>query len=152
MRHVRELVRSWAKEPPPVHLWIMLGTNDLLQHGAYRAEDVAQRMESFVGALRQESCVRSGMVRIRIIAPPRLREGEWTIEDSGRLLPESARLGEAYRDAAGRCNSDPECPAVDFTDASVWDIPVVYDGVHFSEEGHRLFAQHVLEEVPGLRR
>ena len=150
-RHIRELVRSWAMEPPPVHLWIMLGTNDLLRHGTFRAEDAARRMEAFVCALQQEPCVQDGMVRIRVIAPPRLRQGEWTFEDSDRLLTESARLGGAYRGAVLRCSQDGR-PRVDYTDASVWDIPVVYDGVHFSEEGHRLFAQHVLEEVPGLRR
>ena len=32
---------------------------------------------------------------------------------------------------------------VSFCDASGWDIPVVFDGVHFSEQGHRRFAEQL---------
>ena len=37
-----------------------------------------------------------------------------------------------------------------FCDTAAWDIPVVFDGVHFSEDGHRRFAkqmQRVLDTV-----
>ena len=32
---------------------------------------------------------------------------------------------------------------VSFCDASGWGIPVVFDGVHFSEQGHRRFAEQL---------
>lgn len=41
-----------------------------------------------------------------------------------------------YRDLAALCG-------VSFCDASGWDIPVVFDGVHFSEQGHRRFAEQL---------
>lgn len=141
IRQVCHLLRGWSGEPRPVRLWIMLGTNDLLKHAHFTAEDVAARMETLLHGLCGETCVKDGTVRIRVIAPPRMRSGEWTIGDEERLLRESACLGEAYRSA---CSS---VPHIAFTDATRWDIPLVYDGVHFSEEGHRLFAERILTEV-----
>lgn len=41
-----------------------------------------------------------------------------------------------YRDLAALCG-------VSFCDASGWDIPVVFDGVHFSEQSHRRFAEQL---------
>ena len=32
-----------------------------------------------------------------------------------------------------------------FADAGDWDIPMAYDGVHFTEQGHRAFAAGLLE-------
>ena len=32
-----------------------------------------------------------------------------------------------------------------FCDASKWNIPLAYDGVHFTEAGHRLFAQQLYD-------
>ena len=123
----------------------MLGTNDLLKHAQFRAEDVAGRMEALLRGLYEESCVREGLVRLRLIAPPRMLAGEWTFEDPDRLIGESGRLGEVYGALADRLEA--EGLAVDFTDASAWDLPVVYDGVHLSEEGHRLLSEHLLKEL-----
>lgn len=53
------------------------------------------------------------------------------------------RLRPLYRELAERCGAF-------FCDTAVWDIPVVFDGVHFSEDGHRRFAkqmQRVLDTV-----
>ena len=60
--------------------------------------------------------------------------GAWVDEE--RLYLESGRLGEAYRKVAERME-------IEFTDAGKWEIPVVYDGVHFSEKGHHIFAQKI---------
>ena len=34
---------------------------------------------------------------------------------------------------------------VRFADAGDWNIPMAYDGVHFTEQGHRAFAAGLLE-------
>ena len=36
---------------------------------------------------------------------------------------------------------------VRFADAGRWDIPLAYDGVHFTEQGHKAFATKLLEEL-----
>ena len=129
----------------PVEMWIMLGTNDLLKHAQFRAEDVAGRMESLLRGLYEEPCVQEGLVRLRLIAPPRMESGAWTFEDEERLLGESRRLGEVYGALAERLEA--EGLEIDFTNAAVWALPVAYDGVHLSEEGHLLLAEHLLKEL-----
>ncbi|MCD8082729.1 MAG: GDSL-type esterase/lipase family protein [Clostridiales bacterium] len=110
---------------------VMLGTNDLLGGGLLTAEDVAGRMERFLEKLCTHPLVVSGELRICLIAPPALQPGEWVREKS--LLEESRRLGEAYHAVAGRLG-------IAFIDASGWEIPLAYDGVHFTQEGHAIFA------------
>ncbi|MFQ9412268.1 MAG: hypothetical protein ACLR1T_16240 [Evtepia gabavorous] len=34
-----------------------------------------------------------------------------------------------------------------FADAGKWDIPLAYDGVHLTEQGHRAFTAGLLEEL-----
>ena len=149
---VRRLLPEWLRdadspggEPYPVEMWIMLGTNDLLKHAQFRAEDVAGRMESLLRGLYEEPCVQEGLVRLRLIAPPRMESGAWTFEDEERLLGESRRLGEVYGALAERLEA--EGLEIDFTNAAVWALPVAYDGVHLAEEGHLLLAEHLLKEL-----
>ena len=67
-----------------------------------------------------------------------------TSPDGIRLYQESRQLGEEYKKVAERLG-------IGFTDAGKWDIPVVYDGVHFSEKGHHIFAQNIQEEITWLK-
>ena len=46
----------------------------------------------------------------------------------------SAQLAGLYRTLA-------QDKAIAFADAGAWDIPLAFDGVHFTEEGHRRFAE-----------
>lgn len=126
------------EEKEPRWFWVKLGTNDLLSNPRFQAEDVADRMETFLKRLQGEKAVSSGKVKLRLIVPPCMQQGTWVQEE--RLYRESRRLGTYYRDVARKLH-------IAFTDSSKWEIPVLYDGVHLSEEGHRLFAQHLLEEV-----
>ena len=55
------------------------------------------------------------------------------------LEEESQDLGRAYRELADQ-------KGCLFADSAEWGIEMTYDGVHFSEEGHAVFAQR-LEEI-----
>lgn len=37
--------------------------------------------------------------------------------------------------------------SIRFADAGKWDISLTYDGVHFMEQGHKVFAARLLEEL-----
>ena len=50
------------------------------------------------------------------------------------LIDASARLAALYRTLA-------QDRAVAFADAGEWHIPLAFDGVHFTEEGHVKFAE-----------
>ncbi len=107
---------------------IMLGGNDLLSEPDYFAEDVAERMEEFLLHLKGLSCV-SG-TKILLVPPVPMIRGQWVTEQ--RLIDESARLPELYRELAAAFETDymppPEGPGI-----------LDFDGVHLTSAGHRSF-------------
>ena len=56
-------------------------------------------------------------------------------------------LGEKLMDVMKRCAL---LSGADFADAGEWEIPLSYDGIHLSEDGHRRFAEHMGEVLTGL--
>ena len=111
-------------------LIIMLGSNDLLQ-GA-DAEVTGKRMESFL------SWLPIPLTRVILIAPPPMQPGAWIFED--RLLVESAKLADVYRRLA-------DSKEVRFVDAGEWGITLAFDGAHFTEEGHKAFAEGLYQAL-----
>ena len=111
-------------------LIVMLGTNDLLQGRS--PEQAAERLERFLVAVLLE---RS---KILLIAPPPMTLGEWV--SSQQLIDHShtfARLCQALAEQLG----------IRFADAGEWGISLAYDGVHFTEQGHKAFSTGLLEEL-----
>ena len=133
-------VQGWIEREGQIELWIMLGTNDLLQSSGFTAEAAAARMEVFLERLQKEvtECGREDKMRIRLIAPPLMQYGAWVNEE--RIYQESRRLGNAYQRLAEKWQ-------LDFNDAGKWELPTVFDGVHLSEEGHRRFAECLLDAL-----
>ena len=118
-------------------LIVMLGTNDLLQ-GRSVAE-TANTMERFLLSLPLPC------TRILLVAPPPMVRGAWV--EHQNLIDSSLALATEYKRLAEKLN-------ILFVDAGVWDIPMCFDGVHFTEEGHRRFAAGVfdyLQTVEGLQ-
>lgn len=105
---------------------IMLGTNDLLRDNS--AEESGSRMEAFLRYI-QPDCNQ-----ILLIAPPPMKWGGWVTEES--LIEESVKLAEAYQALSQKLG-------VAFANAGKWNVPLAFDGVHFTEEGHRAFAEGV---------
>ena len=115
---------------------VMLGTNDLLQGDS--ASETAARMEIFLNQLLHHC------KNILLGAPPPMKRGAWVPSDE--LTAESIRLAEEYHPLAQRLN-------IPFVDTSNWNIELAFDGVHFTEEGHRRFAEHLTEYLTkGLRK
>jgi len=107
---------------------VMLGSNDLLRQPCPGAEACAERMERFLTALLGEipaSC------KVLLIAPPPMKAGAWV--DDPATLEESQRLAGCYETLARRLG-------IRFADAGSWNVGLTFDGVHFSEIGHRSFA------------
>ena len=111
-------------------LTVMLGTNDLLQSRS--PEQAAERLEQFLSGI---SLDRS---KILVIAPPPVKWGAWV--PSQQLIDDS-------RTFARLCQTLTEQLGIRFADAGKWDIPLAYDGVHFTEQGHKTFAAELLEEL-----
>lgn len=111
-------------------LIIMLGTNDLLQGRS--PEQAAERLERFLSGISLEQC------KILLIAPPPVTQGTWV--PSPQLIDDSHAFAQL-------CQALAERLGVRFVDTGKWDIPLAYDGVHFTEQGHQAFAARLLEEL-----
>lgn len=103
---------------------IMLGTNDLLR--GYSAEASCSRMEAFLRYI-QPKCTE-----ILLIAPPPMKRGAWVTEES--LIVESVKLAVEYQNLSQKLG-------IAFVNAGQWNVELTFDGVHFTEAGHRAFAE-----------
>ena len=111
-------------------LIVMLGTNDLLQGKS--PDQAAERLKQFLSGIALD------WSKIMLIAPPPMILGEW--------VP-SQQLIDASKTYARCCRELAEQMGIRFIDAGKWDIPLAYDGVHFTEQGHKAFAAGLLEEL-----
>ena len=111
-------------------LIVMLGTNDLLQGRS--PEQAIDRLEGFLSGIPLD---RS---KILLIAPPLVKRGAW--------VPDQQLIDDSHA-FAQLCQPLAEQLGIRFADAGKWDIPLAYDGVHFTGQGHRAFAAGLLEEL-----
>lgn len=132
----REIPRSFyetdqllARHQPDVFA-VMLGTNDLLQGAS--VPEARLRMEAFLKNLLPKC------KSILLIAPPPMKPGAWV--PSEELVTASAELAQAYRSLARELE-------IAFADAGKWNVELTFDGVHFSEAGHRTFADGMLAKL-----
>ena len=110
---------------------VILGTNDLLQGAT--AKEAAARMEAFLTVLLPHCKL------VLLVAPPPMKRGAWVSTDE--LVNESIQLAEEYKLLAEKLN-------LPFVDTRHRKIELTFDGVHFTEEGHRSFATHLMEVIP----
>ena len=113
---------------------IMLGSNDLL--AGTPLTEISDKMAGFVQMIR-DSAPDSDII---LVSPPHMQLGEWV--QSHEIIKRSSELGSVYKAIADRF-------AIRFADAEEWHVSLTYDGVHFSEDGHRAFAAGVLQSLPG---
>ena len=118
-------------EHAPVDIFlVMLGTNDLLQGAS--AKEAATRMEAFLNQLLPHC------KKILLICPPPMKRGAWVPTDE--LVAESIHLAEEYKLLAAKLN-------ISFVDTRHWNIELTFDGVHFTESGHHIFAEKLRKEL-----
>lgn len=125
----REIPVTAPAFPADIDLLIlMLGTNDLLQGRS--PKEAVGKLERFLSrvVLRAD--------QILLIAPPPMALGEW-VQDQ--------QLIEDSRTFARYCRALAERLGIRFADAGAWNVSLAYDGVHFTEQGHRAFAAGLLQ-------
>ena len=112
------------------YIIIMLGSNDLLQ--GLSADMVSKRMERFIKILSVEK------EKLLLLSPVVFRPGTW-VEDE-KLIEQSYHLGDCLKLLAEKLG-------ISFIDTRGWEIPLCYDGVHFTEQGHVLFAESLYNDL-----
>lgn len=140
----RELaqVDALLSQSVPLHaMTVLLGGNDLLQRPSLSAEAVSERMERLLERILAHPAFRENPKGLLLLAPPPMVPGAWVTEE--RLMVESARLATCYGALA-------RLLGISFADSGQWKVSLTFDGVHFSEAGHRAFARGlgaVLEDL-----
>ena len=101
---------------------IMLGTNDFLL--GFDVENTADQMKTFLNILKRTipDC------RLLLVAPP---------PSDG--IPEGCDAD--FSELAALLAEVAESMGVSFANAGRWSIEMACDGVHFSPQGHRRFAE-----------
>ena len=61
-----------------------------------------------------------------------MKRGEWITEEN--LIAEYVKLAEAYQALSQKLG-------IAFVNAGQWNVCLAFDGVHFTEAGHRAFAE-----------
>ena len=132
----REIPKQSVHFPADTDLLIvMLGTNDLLQGSS--PEGACEKMEPFLKSLNLDR------ERILLIAPPPMKMGLWVPHQ--QLIDDSRSLAKQYQILAKRMG-------VRFADAGQWKIPLTFDGVHFTADGHRAFAEFLYRKLHDARK
>ena len=114
-------------------LMVMLGTNDLLQ--GLSPEMAAAKLERFLHKIPLPP------EQILLIAPPPMTLGEWV--PSQQLIDHSHTFAQ-------NCTALAQRSGIHFANAGDWNISLAYDGVHFTQEGHRAFAAGLLNVLSTL--
>lgn len=111
----------------PELLILLLGTNDVLM--GEDPQEVSMEMSSMLQKLREDF----PQLSILLLSPP-------PVGIPGSYPEDISRLSELYR----RLASD---YSLFFTNLSGFSLPLCYDGVHLTEEGHRLLGDILKTEV-----
>ena len=122
-REYRVIEQALEQEYPVKMAIVMIGTNDIL---AGRTPDL-KPLTDFLQDRQQD-------LDILLLAPPPI------------ALPEFSAAAE---ELAVRCRDLARSRGLRFCDTQ--DLPLAFDGVHLTEEGHRLLAQRLTEQLWQLR-
>jgi len=120
---------------------IMLGTNDLKTRFGICAQEIAYSAGNLVDyVLRSSAGINGDSPKVLFIAPPVIKEASvfsYIFRDS---VEKSQDMGMYYRKVAEELN-------VPFLDASDIVVSSPFDGIHWDEEEHTMFAKVVAEKI-----
>ena len=118
------LLQNALLKSAPDKLIILLGTNDILTMEPPRAEQAAFQMENLIRFLKEQL----PELPILLLSPPKIRIPGEELQKAMKELPAHyRRIAQSY--------------GLSFLDLQALSLPLAYDGVHLSQEGHRLLAQ-----------
>lgn len=133
---VKEQIEAWKLEAEEISVWLMLGTNDFLENERITARDAALRMEKLLESISEQ--IKEKKVSLLLISPVPVKQGAWV--ENQKICEETEKFALYNRKLSEKFGTD-------FADAGEWKIPIAYDGVHFTEEGHRIFAENIIRYV-----
>ena len=149
-------------------LIIMLGSNDLFMTREATAEKIAYKMRNVFlnvpelirwktsgtmasGDTAATTSADSGTIsqkRILLICPPAPSDRVLFYEMAGIPMSQSAEsAARVMKELPEKLAAVAAEFSLEFADATRWNIACMFDGLHFSEEGHRTFAKQLLKVI-----
>lgn len=157
-------------------LIIMLGSNDLFMTREATAEKIADKMRNVFVNVPELICWKtSGTMaagnsraaaseasessssedsmpashrRMLLICPPAPSDRVLFYEMAGIPMSQSAEsAARVMKELPERLAAVAAEFSLEFADATKWNIACMFDGLHFSEEGHRTFAKQLLKLI-----
>ena len=122
-----DLKRMLAEHGSVDVICIMLGTNDVLISSRMDITSIVRRMEALLDFLVQNW---PDMKQV-LLTPPPIDIPE--IPEASQKLDALIR---AYEEVADQ-------RSIGFIENHSWNIPLAFDGAHFAQQGHPLFAKHL---------
>lgn len=123
-------------------LYVMLGTNDYLNMFDPDITQVTARLKGMMERVEENESIRHYHTALVLIAPAQVMTG--ADEYYAKYDTRDGRLSRAYRSLAGERKWI-------FLDAASWNLPLAYDGVHFSERAHLIFADKMEEHLNRMK-
>lgn len=133
-----EVSRLLEEEAPFDLFVVMLGSNDLLMMFKTGMPKITARMEAFLKEVLRMPAIDGNGKKILLIAPPPTQLSRYG-SDGERFDRISLEFADSYLKLANKLG-------VRFADAGQWHVDIGPDGVHFTAEGHKKFAEG-LEKV-----
>ena len=135
-RYDLELIRSLSENDI---FAVMLGTNDILMNIESDAERAIAAMDEFIDFIYGQE----NHPQVLIIAPPYVGTENDADPIFLRFYRECVKMNEGFKKIA-------EKRGTAFADASEWGVKTAFDRCHFSIDGHRVFAQHMISFLKGV--
>ena len=126
-----DLKRMLAEHGPVDVICIMLGTNDVLISSRMDISPIVKRMEALIDFLGSNW---PDMKQVLITPPP------FDIPEFPEAVMKLGNLIIAYQELADQ-------RGIVLINNHSWNIPLSYDGAHFSQKGHHVFAEHFMQEL-----
>ena len=129
-----DLKRMMREDGPFDAVCIMLGTNDVLISSRMDVTPIVRRMEALLDFLEASW----PEMKLVIVTPPLFD------------IPELPGASEKLETLVDLYNELADRRRLGFINNHSWNIPLAYDGAHFSKQGHHVFAEHIAKELTTL--
>lgn len=129
-----DLKRIVTEHAPIDMTCIMLGTNDILISSRMDVSPIVKRMEALLDYLQ----TNWPDMKLVLITPP-----PFDIPEFPEAEEKLKNLIDAYEQLAQK-------RGLSFINNHSWNIQLAYDGAHFTEMGHQVFAAHIHQELSSL--
>ena len=129
-----DLKRMMREDGPFDAICIMLGTNDVLISSRMDVTPIVRHMEALLDFLK----TNWPETKLVIVTPPPFD------------IPELPEANAKLETLIGLYHELVDRRELGFIDNHSWNIPLAFDGAHFSKQGHHVFAEHIALELISL--